>query len=194
MSVQNAQETVDEVFSLYDRFGAEDYIGEPVSQIEHMSQSADLAMREGFENEVVLAAFFHDIGHICVMHTRENSMGGFGVKSHEKMGADFLRSKGFPERIARLVENHVEAKRYLTYKNPVYFEQLSAASKKTLVFQGGPMTQSEAEAFERDPLFEASVRLRQWDEMAKEMNVPITDLSRIKAMAFEVLVAAPAIL
>ena len=55
--------TVEEIFSLYDRFGSADYIGEPVSQIEHMSQSAELAIREGYDDEVVLAAFFHDIGH-----------------------------------------------------------------------------------------------------------------------------------
>ena len=95
-----AEQVVDEIFSLYEKFGGEDYIGEPVSQIEHMSQSAQLAMREGFDDEVVLAAFFHDIGHICVRRNQSNNMGGYGVKSHEKIGADFLREKGFPEKVA----------------------------------------------------------------------------------------------
>ncbi|MDP2147097.1 MAG: phosphohydrolase, partial [Pseudomonas sp.] len=61
----NAEQVVAEVFGLYEQHGAADYIGEPVSQIEHMSQAAQLAMAEGFDDEVVLAAFFHDIGHIC---------------------------------------------------------------------------------------------------------------------------------
>jgi putative nucleotidyltransferase with HDIG domain len=114
--MSNIDQVVDEVFALYDQYGSEDYIGEPVSQLEHMSQSAQLAMNEGFDDDVVLAAFFHDIGHICVMKHQENNMGGYGVKSHEKIGADFLRQRGFPEKIARLVENHVQAKRYLTPK------------------------------------------------------------------------------
>src|SRR6188768_2926165 len=139
-----AEQVVDEIFTLYEKFGGEDYIGEPVSQIEHMSQSAQLAIREGFDDEVVLAAFFHDIGHICVMKNQSNNMGGYGVKSHEKIGADFLREKGFPEKVATLVESHVQAKRYLTFKFPEYFNSLSEASKMTLGFQGGVMTSEEA--------------------------------------------------
>lgn len=178
---------VDEVFSLYEKYGAEDYIGEPVSQLEHMSQSAQLAMDEGFDDEVVLAAFFHDIGHICVMSQEENSMGGFGLKSHEKIGADFLREKGFPERVAKLVENHVQAKRYLTFKYPDYLKQLSEASKKTLEFQGGVMTEKEAIAFEQDPLFEMSILMRKWDELAKETNLPIVPINELKNKARKML-------
>ncbi len=37
-----------------------------------------------------------------------------------------------------LIENHVNAKRYLTWKNPAYFAALSEASLQTLTYQGGP--------------------------------------------------------
>jgi phosphonate degradation associated HDIG domain protein len=177
---RNAQ-VIDEVFALYERFGDSDYIGEPVSQIEHMSQAAELAMAEGFDDEVVLAAFFHDIGHICA-EGAEN-MGGFGVVSHERLGADYLRRAGFSERVARLVEYHVQAKRYLTLKEPGYYERLSEASRRTLEFQGGVMTAEEAEAFEQDPLCAVSLRMRQWDELAKETSVPVMDLAILKRKA-----------
>ena len=181
--MDNHINAINEVFGLYERYGHEDYIGEPVSQLEHMSQSAVLAMQEGYDDEIVLAAFFHDIGHICVMRNKENDMDGYGVKSHEKIGADYLRSKGFPERVAKLVEYHVQAKRYLTFKNPEYYDNLSTASKQTLIFQGGIMNNSEATAFENDPLFEVSIRMRHWDEQAKELHIPIVDMEilRIKA-------------
>ena len=179
--------TLQEIFDLYEKFGDADYIGEPVSQIEHMSQAAQLAIKEGFDDEVILAAFFHDIGHICAMENESTSMGGYGVMSHEKIGAEYLRKKGFPERVAQLVENHVRAKRYLTFKYPEYYESLSEASKKTLEFQGGVMSADEAEAFEKDPLFEASIRMRKWDELAKEINVAIVDLEEIKSRARTVL-------
>jgi 2-amino-1-hydroxyethylphosphonate dioxygenase (glycine-forming) len=178
---------VNEVFELYERHGSADYIGEPVSQLEHMSQSAQLAIEQGCDDEVVLAAFFHDIGHICVMQNASNSMGGYGVKSHEKVGADYIRSKGFPERVARLIESHVQAKRYLTFKNEDYYLSLSEASKKTLEYQGGRMTAEEAEAFEANDIFAESILMRRWDELAKEMNVPITDLDDLKARARNVL-------
>lgn len=179
----NHQQIVEEVFELYEKYGQEDYIGEPVSQIEHMSQSAQLAIEGGYDDEVILAAFFHDIGHICLMDQPKESMGGYGVIRHEKIGADFLRQKGFSEKIARLVENHVQAKRYLTFRKPVYYEQLSEASKQTLEFQGGKMSRVEAEAFEKEEWFELSIQLRKWDELAKETGLPPIDLDILKKKA-----------
>jgi predicted HD phosphohydrolase len=135
----------------------------------------------------VLAAFFHDIGHLCG-HGGEN-MGGYGVVSHERLGADYLRRAGFSERMATLVEYHVQAKRYLTYSQPDYYARLSEASRRTLAYQGGVMSAREAQAFEQDPLCAVSLRLRQWDEQAKEMHVPVLDLEVLKAKARQVLAA-----
>ncbi|WP_373522379.1 phosphonate degradation HD-domain oxygenase [Aquiflexum sp.] len=180
-------ERIDEVFGLYEKFGQTDYIGEPVSQIEHMCQSAQLAEKWGFDEEVILAAFFHDIGHLFALDQDLENMGGYGVMSHEKLGADFLRKLGFPEKIAKLVENHVQAKRYLTCKYPEYFQKLSEASKKTLEYQGGVMTADEAEVFEKDGLFELSLKMRTWDELAKEEKVPLPDMDRYKELALKVI-------
>lgn len=179
------EQRVDEVFELYRQFGKSDYIGEPVSQIEHMCQSAQLAEAEGYDEEVVLAAFFHDIGHLFSLKTQLDEMDGFGVLRHEILGADYLRKLGFPEKIAKLVENHVQAKRYLTYKYPEYYSRLSEASKKTLVYQGGVMSEQEAFLFEKDDLFEISLKMRTWDELAKEQNIPLMDIERYKLMALK---------
>jgi predicted HD phosphohydrolase len=91
--------------------------------------------------------------------------------------------------MARLVEYHVQAKRYLTLREPGYFDRLSEASRRTLAYQGGVMTEAEADVFERDPLCAVSLRMRQWDELAKERAVPVMDLAVLKRKA-EVLLAA----
>jgi predicted HD phosphohydrolase len=114
-------------------------------------------------------------------------MGGFGVKRHEQIGADYLRKLGFSEKIGRLVENHVQAKRYLTYRYAEYFEKLSEASRQTLIHQGGPMNEEEALLFESDPLFEASLKMRIWDEEAKVEFLPLPDLNRYREMAGKLL-------
>ncbi|WLH84541.1 phosphonate degradation HD-domain oxygenase [Pseudomonas sp. FP2338] len=183
----NPDQVIAEVFGLYEQHGAADYIGEPVSQIEHMSQAAQLAMAEGFDDEVVLAAFFHDIGHLCGQGGE--NMGGYGVVSHERLGADYLRRAGFSERMAKLVEYHVQAKRYLTFSQPDYYARLSEASRRTLGYQGGVMTAAEARAFEQDPLCHVSLRMRHWDEQAKHMHVPVVDLELLKAKARGLLAA-----
>ena len=181
------EQKLDLIFDLYEKHGEEDYIGEPVSQIEHMCQSAQLAEKEGFDDEVILAAFFHDIGHLFAHLGDSESMGGYGAKRHEQIGAAYLRKLGFSEKIAKLVENHVQAKRYLTYKYPEYFEKLSEASVKTLGYQGGPMNEVEAKDFENDPLFEASLKMRTWDEEAKLEFIPLPDLNKYREMAKKIL-------
>jgi 2-amino-1-hydroxyethylphosphonate dioxygenase (glycine-forming) len=178
---------VELIFGFYEKHGNEDYIGEPVSQLEHMCQSAQLAEGEGFDEEVILAAFFHDLGHLITQGPTTEMMGEFGVKRHEQLGADFLRSLGFSEKIAQLVENHVQAKRYLTFRYPDYYTKLSEASKQTLIYQGGPMKEEEALKFEKDPLFEVSLRMRTWDEEAKLTDLPLPSLTRYREMALRAL-------
>jgi phosphonate degradation associated HDIG domain protein len=183
MNITTIQEQVDEVFSLYEQYGQEDYIGEPVSQLEHMVQAAQLAEVEGFEEDVVLAAFFHDIGHLCEHIMTVKQMDGYGVADHEALGGNYLRQKGFSEKIALLVESHVNAKRYLTYKIPAYYCQLSEASKITLIKQGGMMNAEEARLFEKDELCDLYIKLRQWDDQAKNTGQPLPSLDKYREMA-----------
>ena len=183
MKKEEAEIIVNEIFSLYENHGNADYIGEPVSQLEHMCQAAQLAEEEGYDDEVVLAAFFHDIGHLCEFIMPVELMEGVGVLDHESIGQAYLVNKGFSERIAKLVRSHVEAKRFLTFKFPAYFEKLSDASKLTLQHQGGMMNAEEAEAFETDPMFELFIKMRTWDDLAKNTNKALPDLNRYKQMA-----------
>ena len=188
MNADHARIVVDEIFSLYENYGAADYIGEPVSQIEHMCQAAQLAEAEGYDDEVILASFFHDIGHLCEHIYETKQMDGYGVMDHESLGGEYLREKGFSEKIARLVESHVPAKRYLTFKYPEYYNKLSDASKATLDKQGGRMDDAEAKQFEEDNLYLLFIKIREWDDKAKIEKVPLPSLEIYKQMAFQHLV------
>lgn len=185
MTQPEAAKITKEVIALYTAYGAADYIGEPVSQLEHMCQCAQLAEEEGYDNEVILAAFMHDIGHLCGNLLSAADMNGFGAVDHEKLGEVYIRSKGFSEKVAKLVGSHVSSKRYLTFRYPEYYEKLSPASKETLVMQGGMMTAEEAETFEQEELFHLYVTLRRWDEEAKRENVPLVSLQHYGHMMEE---------
>ncbi|HVS95477.1 MAG TPA: HD domain-containing protein [Puia sp.] len=182
MTAEQAEQITDEIMRLYEGYGGAEYAGEKVTQLEHMAQAAQLAEEQGYDEEVILAAFLHDIGHISEAADGKNGMDGFGIRDHEELGAEFLRERGFSKKIARLVESHVEAKRYLTCKDPAYFAGLSEASKRTLGFQGGPMTREEADAFEQYPLFPLIIQMRKWDEQAKIENKPLPDLRHYRKM------------
>jgi 2-amino-1-hydroxyethylphosphonate dioxygenase (glycine-forming) len=150
--------------------------GEHVTQSAHALQAAEYARRAGADEEMIIAAFLHDIGHLDG-GTKQTPMNGFGVRYHEHLGADLLRGMGFSPRIATLVEGHVSAKRYLTGRNPSYLASLSEASRQTLDFQGGPMTPEECDLFASHPLFEQCLQMRHWDDLAKEpgWDTPIPD-------------------
>ena len=174
--------TLKHLFSHYQQKGDDDYIGEPISQLEHMLQAATLAHQSGADNELILAAFFHDVGHLCAPPSTPQ-MDGLGVVNHEGLGARLLKTVGFSSRITQLVELHVQAKRYLCFKNPNYYRQLSSASKGTLQFQGGVMSAQEAADFQQHPLFKDTLRLRVWDEQAKVPDAPSLSLAEIEERA-----------
>ncbi len=159
--------TILEIRQLFEIQGNSDYYGENVSQYEHAAQAAILANRQGYDEEVQIAAFLHDIGHLFPAQTEEELMEVYGRKDHESVAANWLRERGFSEKTAVLVENHVNAKRYLTYADKDYYDALSEASKQTLIFQGGRMTEKEAKEFEQNPYFELIIKMRRWDEAAK---------------------------
>jgi phosphonate degradation associated HDIG domain protein len=188
MTTQQAGMVADEIILLYDKYGSDDYIGEPVSQIEHMMQCAMLAEASGADEEVVLAAFFHDIGHFCEHIMPVENMDGYGIVNHEKLGSAYLQDNGFSAKICLLVNSHVAAKRYLTYKYPEYLSALSKASKKMLEFQGGVMNAEEAASFEADPLFLQYIQLRRWDEQAKDINVPLLPLEKFRSLIIKHLI------
>lgn len=168
--MRSVEENIAEIFSLYKRYGNEHY-GEDVTQLMHMIQAAKLALEEGCDEEMILSAFFHDIGHLL----EADGMDAFGKKDHDTLGASYLLEKGFSSRVATLVESHVDTKRYLTYSDPEYYNSLSEASKHTLTFQGGPMSATEAAAYEKHPLFREFIRIRFWDDQAKITGIPVTE-------------------
>ncbi len=189
MNTTKAEQVSDEIIHMYQQYGEAEYAGEKVSQLEHMVQAAQLARDQGYEDEVVLAAFLHDIGHIAENQSDANTMGKYGIKDHEALGAEFLSKRGFSTRLIRLVASHVVAKRWLTLREPGYYDKLSDASKKTLVYQGGPLTDAEADIMEKDPLFKEIVQMRRWDEEAKLENQPIPPLSEFRQLIFQHLVS-----
>jgi phosphonate degradation associated HDIG domain protein len=148
---------------LFGTRGAEAYYGEPVTQLQHALQTADAARRAGADEALTIAALLHDIGHLLT-----DSASEWGDAGHDAVAVRWLRERGFSEHVVRLAGGHVAAKRWLVATTPNYLNRLSAASRQTLRLQGGPMSPAEAAEFEADPLMPAMVRLRSWDEMAKD--------------------------
>jgi [1-hydroxy-2-(trimethylamino)ethyl]phosphonate dioxygenase len=153
---------------IFARRGAESYLGEAVTMSEHMLQGAHLAEAEAASDELVAAALLHDIGHYTGEFGDDYIEQGID-NHHDEAGAQVLQ-RFFPPLVTDCVRLHVAAKRYLCAADATYFGKLSDASVKTLALQGGPMSAEEAAEFRNRPHFEDVVRVRLWDDAAKEPN------------------------
>jgi [1-hydroxy-2-(trimethylamino)ethyl]phosphonate dioxygenase len=160
---------VEFIAGIFERRGADDYLGEAVTMSEHMLQGAVLAEREGAPEELVAAALLHDIGHFT-SEFGTLSLGDTRDNYHEEAGAKVLEAF-FPPVITECVRLHVPAKRYLCATDKAYYDRLSEASKHTLKLQGGPMNAEEVAAFERNPFYREAVRVRIWDDEGKKPDM-----------------------
>ncbi|RZB14492.1 HD domain-containing protein [Streptomyces sp. F001] len=133
-----------------------DCTGDPVDLHDHALQTAALLRRSRpADKELQIAGLVHDIGYL--LRPGDEA----GQADH---AADAVRAL-LGERVSRLVRLHVAAKRYLAAVSAG--RELSPRSAQTLSRQGGPMSPAEAAAFERDPLADDAVTLRQADEAGK---------------------------
>lgn len=85
---------------IFERRGAEEYLGEPVSMAEHMLQSAWFAEQAGAGDELVAAALLHDVGHFT------NEFGAYSPqdtedKHHDDAGAEVLERVDFTRKHIR---------------------------------------------------------------------------------------------
>jgi len=153
--------------------GAAEYLGEPVTQAAHMLQAAMLAERDHADNALIAAALLHDVGHFAVTMTGHELMSGTDTR-HGEAGAAWLAQWFGPE-VTEPVRLHVAAKRYLCATEPDYMAALSPASVYTLGVQGGPMQGSELAEFEAHPYASAAIRVRRWDDQAKDPAAEVPD-------------------
>ena len=167
--------SIEDIESVFARRGAEQYSGEPVTQLEHALQSAALAEAEGADDELVTAALLHDLGHLLQELGETPSLRGVD-DVHQYAALPFLRGL-FGERVLGGIRLHVDAKRYLCATRADYHDALSEDSKRSLKLQGGVFDAAQAQAFIAQPGAPDAVRLRLWDDRAKVAGLPTPPLS-----------------
>jgi [1-hydroxy-2-(trimethylamino)ethyl]phosphonate dioxygenase len=145
------------------RYGLSD-----VNQLQHALQSASLAEAQSEPASLVVAALLHDIGHM--IHDLGEDPARHGVDdTHEKRAAEWLGAYFGPD-VTEPIRLHVPAKRYLCAVDPYYLSKLSEDSARSLVLQGGAMSPDEVAEFRRMAYTDAAVRLRRYDDLAKDPN------------------------
>ncbi|MDA7949336.1 MAG: HD domain-containing protein [Hyphomicrobiaceae bacterium] len=173
---------MNEIWDALAKRGAEEYGGEQVTQLQHGLQCAALAEQEGAPDTLIVAALLHDIGHMIDIPDGETaeSVAVKGIDTlHEDVAAAFLKS-WFDDAVIEPIRHHVDAKRYLCFVEADYFDGLSEASKRSLELQGGAFNEAQARVWIAQPFAEEGVRLRRWDDQAKDPAAGTPPLSHFK--------------
>lgn len=157
--------SLEDIRGLFEEHGGQAYSGEPVTQLEHALQSGALAEENGASEELVAAAFLHDLGHLLNRQGETPTERGID-DLHQYYALPFLRPI-LPESVLEPIRLHVDAKRYLCATDEAYFSCLSADSVRSLQLQGGIFDSEGAQAFAARPYADDAVRLRRWDDLAK---------------------------
>ena len=173
------------IAGLFASEGAAEYLGEPVTQAAHMLQAAALAERDGADPALVAAALLHDVGHFTSTVSGRDLMRGTD-NAHGAAGAAWLGQWFGPE-VTEPVRLHVAAKRYLCAAEPGYAATLSEASVYTLKVQGGPMQGAELAEFAAGPHSAAAIRLRRWDDAAKDPAADVPGFAHYQPLLDELL-------
>jgi len=160
--------TLEDIHHLFATHGASQYSGEPVTQLEHALQTAHLAEQSDADDELVTACLLHDLGHLLNPQGETPTLQGID-DTHQYFALPFLRGV-FSDRVLGAIQRHVDAKRYLCQARPDYFDKLSEDSKRSLQLQGGIFSADQAEAFIALPGAQDAVRLRVWDDLAKQAD------------------------
>lgn len=160
--------TLQDIERLFEARGGEQYSGESVTQLQHALQTAALGEVEGASDALVTAALLHDLGHL--LHDLGETPSMRGVDDvHQYRALPFLRGL-FDDDVLNAIKLHVDAKRYLCATLASYLSDLSADSKRSLLLQGGIFSADEAAAFIIQPGAQDAVRLRLWDDLAKDAD------------------------
>jgi predicted HD phosphohydrolase len=101
---------------------------------------------------------------------------------HQYRVVPFLRGL-FPDAVIDAIQRHVDAKRYLCATRPEYYESLSEDSQRSLKLQGGIFSKAEADQFIAEPGAADAVRLRLWDDLAKQPTLETPGLSQYMKIA-----------
>ena len=166
---------------LFARHGAEQYSGEPVTQLEHALQTAHFAEQSEASDALVTASLLHDLGHLLNHQGETPTLRGID-DTHQYFALPFLRGL-FPGDVLDAIKLHVDAKRYLCHANAGYFARLSDDSKRSLALQGGVFDAAQAAAFLAQGGARDAVMLRQWDDLAKQAGLATPSLAHFLARA-----------
>jgi len=181
--------TLNDIERVFLEHGHLAYDGEEVSHLEHALQTATLAERAGAGAPLVTACLLHDLGRLLAEHSGTRPLPAMDDK-HEYFILPFLRGL-FGNDVLEPIRLHVQAKRYLCFVESGYMRVLSPNARQRLTLQGGSFDADQAMEFATLPGAPDAIRLRRWDDQARQPGMQTEPLDHFLEVARSAMRAAP---
>lgn len=143
-----------------------------VDELDHALQCGYLAVVAGADDDVVLAAVLHDVGHSPLLGPADDH--------HHDLAAQEWLTPRFGSRVGWLAGAHVAAKRFLAATDATYGATLSEVSMTSLAHQGGSAVDPELVSHRWWP---DAVRLRRFDDGAKVVGGEALSVDQVLEVA-----------
>ena len=148
---------------------------EAVDELDHALQAGRNAVVAGADDELVLAAVLHDVGHSRLVES---------TARHDDDARAWLTPR-FGERVGWLAGSHVAAKKWLAAHDPAYADGLTATSVASLAEQGG--ASDLGAEWTRHPWWPDALALRRFDDAAKIPGASALSIDEVVVVARRVL-------
>lgn len=160
-----------------------------------LSQSlsvADRALADGAGRNDVCAGLLHTVGGLLVCTDFSCDTGAVRSRSHE-IGARWLAAM-FPHTVSEPIRLQPDARRWLFVTDKDFRNTLSDESTREMAIEGGPMVESDRQAFESREGFQAATALCrrvEWSKTRACSHWSPTDLALFRNQVIGCLVATP---
>ena len=129
---QNSKSEKVELLFQYIREKGKSNYDEMVTQYEHAIQTAYWASKQTADNQLIVSALLHDIGHLLI--DEDSSKNSFLDEDlyHESLAADYFKEL-FPKAILDPIRLHVPSKRYICTVQKEYYAKKKTSALKNVV-------------------------------------------------------------
>ncbi|WP_461665987.1 HD family phosphohydrolase [Gordonia sputi] len=148
---------------------------EAVDELDHALQAGRKAVVAGADDELVVAAVLHDVGHSPLVES---------TTRHDDDARAWLTPR-FGDRVGWLAGSHVAAKKWLAAHDRSYAKELTATSVASLAEQGGAA--DPGAEWTRHPWWPDAIALRRFDDAAKVPGAAALTIDEVVVVARRVL-------
>jgi predicted HD phosphohydrolase len=184
------------ISELFECVGREIFATPGMSQTDHALHCATRAENAGESSDLIVAALLHDVGHMLMAESRMDAiplveLPVMGGESNQDFGGrEIVAAKRaarkltlatlqgwLPDNAVAAVRLLHPAKHYLCAVEDDYWDALTPATQAELLADGGRYDAALVARFRQYPCHAAAVRLRRYDDLAKQNSIAARPLS-----------------